>query len=322
MVSMKEWKRIQLTGLFLSKESHRFALLIGEVAVGDQENLKALEENGKNKQSGAQHAQGDDGKNQVQSATQPASGNDSEKPVQDQIRARMDALAVKIQTQIPKIENIKSAETLLDVQALCQRIEEQKNIRLVEMAETAVEVIICPDRDNEIEKKALDKIYNALAYAEGPTATITRTRYYSVIKGMLVSLFWFICFFSAISLLKEGTNSNISPMYAELLKMGIWGSIGSIASVLIRIDQIYQSTSDRSKLFITGLFRPLIGFMLAPVTFAAVKSGWIPLSAPTTDYGAMYWYIVLAFVTGFSERIGVMDALENKLNGAQKPQGK
>ncbi|MES2791725.1 MAG: hypothetical protein V4719_19045 [Planctomycetota bacterium] len=98
--------------------------------------------------------------------------------------------------------------------------------------------------------------------------------------------------------------------------VGIAGAIGSIVSIMVRIaDFTKSSITDRSILFMTGAFKPVIGCAFAIFAFAAIKSKVIPLA--TEPVSEPYLAIALAFVSGFSERFApdVVTAAEARFLG-------
>lgn len=84
------------------------------------------------------------------------------------------------------------------------------------------------------------------------------------------------------------------------------GAMGSTISVIVRantfINQAQQSDND---LFLTGFFRPLVGMSFAifcvALLEAGIFSGFFDIANREED--PTYWYIAIAFVAGFSERL-------------------
>ncbi len=90
-----------------------------------------------------------------------------------------------------------------------------------------------------------------------------------------------------------------------LLSVGLAGALGSIVSIMVRIQQFANTKlKDPSLLFWTGLFKPVIGSSFALFVFCAVNSGLIPLTT-RFDPGkpeTTYVFLAFSFVAGFSER--------------------
>ena len=104
---------------------------------------------------------------------------------------------------------------------------------------------------------------------------------------------------------------------AMLAAVGISGAVGSIVSIMVRIQDFGKAGDvDPSVLYMTGFFKPVVGSAFALFIFAVLKAGLIPL---TINQGAeTYFYTALAFVSGFSERFAkdVASAAEKKIGGA------
>lgn len=92
------------------------------------------------------------------------------------------------------------------------------------------------------------------------------------------------------------------------------GSLGAVLSVLARttraqvkksLDVDYQV--GRTLIFFAGLFRPIVGALLAGALYVLINAGIIPLQIPAGLRGE-YFFAAIAFLAGFSERLA-QDAL-------------
>lgn len=82
-----------------------------------------------------------------------------------------------------------------------------------------------------------------------------------------------------------------------------FGATGSMVSIMVRIQQFtYKQYKNSLSLFLTGLFRPLIGIGFAFFIFAALESGIVAISFPPGKDA--FFYAAISFVAGFSERFG------------------
>ncbi|MDJ0692756.1 MAG: hypothetical protein QNJ49_00655 [Mastigocoleus sp. MO_167.B18] len=84
------------------------------------------------------------------------------------------------------------------------------------------------------------------------------------------------------------------------------GALGSPVSVIVRANKfIDQSKEKHTDLFLTGFFRPIVGMSFAIFTVALIESGIFSgiFRASKTENRAVYLYMAIAFVTGFSERL-------------------
>ena len=112
-----------------------------------------------------------------------------------------------------------------------------------------------------------------------------------------------------------------------LLWAGLFGILGSVVSVLTRIQQIVNTqeiinieskTVRWAPLFFTGLFKPFIGLAFAIFICSTALSGLIPLEIQQEQ--KTYFFISLAFIAGFSERLG-QDITEGIVEKITSPSG-
>jgi hypothetical protein len=86
-----------------------------------------------------------------------------------------------------------------------------------------------------------------------------------------------------------------------LVAVTLAGTLGSIVSILERVQKT-GAFAEKGPLecFFTGLFKPMIGMVLGPVSFAIGHAGIVPIAVEMEK--EIYFFPVLAFITGFSER--------------------
>ena len=114
---------------------------------------------------------------------------------------------------------------------------------------------------------------------------------------------------------EDGVDDDLSI----ILFVAAIGVLGSVTSILIRVQDIDQDTRfvgsnldgsapteeiDPLKPVLGGLFRPFIGAFSSLFIFAAIKSGIVTLSFLSAG-NAFYFFTVVSFVSGFSERLFV-----------------
>jgi hypothetical protein len=88
-----------------------------------------------------------------------------------------------------------------------------------------------------------------------------------------------------------------------LVVSGIYGLLGAIVSVLLSISQFELARRSEQYLLMSGAVLPIVGVILATVACAFFVSGLISTSAISGDEEvAVFFYIVLGFLAGFSER--------------------
>jgi hypothetical protein len=95
----------------------------------------------------------------------------------------------------------------------------------------------------------------------------------------------------------------IAGMDATLLVLvGLAGALGSVISVMYRINDFNQdSTNGPLLLFFTGLFKPIIGVGFAWFVFVALSAKLTTLVQPAPD-AVPYFYAALGFLAGFVEK--------------------
>ena len=100
-----------------------------------------------------------------------------------------------------------------------------------------------------------------------------------------------------------------------LLSVAIFGAIGSVISILVRLPEFSDTSLDPVVLFLTGMFKPIIGVAFAVFLLYSIKSGLFPISIPS--HQEMFFFISLAFVAGFSERFAhdVVGRVDRRVRG-------
>jgi hypothetical protein len=95
---------------------------------------------------------------------------------------------------------------------------------------------------------------------------------------------------------------------------GCAGSLGAVLSVLTRITRAQTANSlnidfqvGRVLIFLAGMFRPVVGALLATGLYVLINGGLIPLKIPAQSRGE-FFFAAIAFLAGFSERLA-QDAL-------------
>ena len=109
----------------------------------------------------------------------------------------------------------------------------------------------------------------------------------------------------ALLLLPQAVRGSLFPGTHDqtFVLVGVAGAVGSIVSMLVRIkDFDNEQAEHRAILFFTGFFKPVIGIASALFMAMILEAGLIPLGIANTDQ-RMFFYLALAFVAGFSERL-------------------
>jgi hypothetical protein len=111
------------------------------------------------------------------------------------------------------------------------------------------------------------------------------------------------------------------PAWHILIAAGA-GMMGSVVSLLLRISE-FESTRGRSQTFLllTGSTLPIIGGVFGAFLAVLLESQVIHLSIGNPGEPSIYLFIVIGFLSGFSERFsrGFISAAEQQIGGASQP---
>lgn len=97
-------------------------------------------------------------------------------------------------------------------------------------------------------------------------------------------------------------------VHLDTLGLGtvIAGGVGAVLSVMTRLtanNLKVDSTAGRGLVRLAGSFRPLIGGIFAFAIYAFVKGGLLPIRVTVSGLGEIYFFLSVAFLAGFSERL-------------------
>ena len=100
------------------------------------------------------------------------------------------------------------------------------------------------------------------------------------------------------------------------------GAVGALVSVLSRMsggsDDRFSIDFEvgRPLLRRLGLYKPLVGSVFGVATYFLLAGGLLPTAAPTANGNRLYFYAIIAFLAGFSERFtGVIFGKAEQLVG-------
>jgi hypothetical protein len=102
-----------------------------------------------------------------------------------------------------------------------------------------------------------------------------------------------------------GRTSVLSMMIEDLVLITIVGALGSVTSIMVRIQDFDTETARYANkpgiLVLYGFFKPLIGMFFALFCFALLNAGLLP-AVVLPEGKQTYFFITIAFLAGFSER--------------------
>jgi hypothetical protein len=117
-----------------------------------------------------------------------------------------------------------------------------------------------------------------------------------VLAGVGAGIAGLVALFGTLDLTSDSTRTFFACFGA--------GAVGAIVSVMTRMRQADGFSLDyevgRLQCFVLGGFRPLLGAVFGTVAYFALQSGFINVNPPKGDQ--LYYFALLAFLAGFSER--------------------
>ena len=196
-----------------------------------------------------------------------------------------------------------------------QRIVVQEQlVTLVNMLFTSLDIIAF----NPESRAAKDRLNESVAFADERRKEIEakireiglqkdrRTAQQSYLLGMLPGLALIAAVLVPVAVYTKIGLAVVATIGA--------GSLGAILSVLTRTTRAQVANSldidyqvGKGLIFFAGLFRPIVGALLAAALYVLINAGIIPLKIPGPPEGN-FFFTGIAFLAGFSERLA-QDAL-------------
>lgn len=232
----------------------------------------------------------------------------------------VERLAASISSEI----SAEAQEELAKLAIVLTDLNGQQNTSLAHLAQVAVAALtstppnlsLARDIREELERKAPINI-RAIIMA------LRRSSTAQVVCG-LSSLLYVALPIGYLITLDFGVRPTFLGINADILSLVvISGAIGSIVSIMVRIDDFARIKNvEAIVLFLTGFFKPVIGMSFALFIFAAISSGLLPLSIPKEQ--ANLFFAALSFLAGFSERFArdVMSMAEGKVPNGELNTGR
>ncbi len=211
--------------------------------------------------------------------------------IRSAIRPGLDEL---LQKEIAELVNLVPDFELLDSLDLLRQAEVAAEALLADPPNIAIATEIRKDISDRKKSRRNPLVKMARSIRKGTPPT-------RVVAGLGV-LFYFAIPLLTVLWPMLSNRDEILGIDASLLGLvAISGAIGSVVSILVRIEDFSGAThADPSILFFTGLFKPIVGIGFSLFVFAVLSSGLIPV---TINPGReRFFFAAVSFVAGFSER--------------------
>ncbi|WP_114395188.1 hypothetical protein [Oleisolibacter albus] len=158
--------------------------------------------------------------------------------------------------------------------------------------------------------------------------TSTTSALSEVMRGLLISLLGMTGGLYALTLVAAlagvGLMDRLAALaleHTDVTLAALAGFAGGVASLLLRLAE-FEALKGRSRHFLmfTGLLQPILGMLFACVIAAIFLSGIVNL-APETRSSTSYFFIVIGFLSGFSERFakGIIGRTEDNILDLRPP---
>jgi hypothetical protein len=182
--------------------------------------------------------------------------------------------------------------------------------------------------------KVANLIYEEVIFA---TSNVTSLLYvlrgigfFSAIVFILFLLASFVLFL--VALRPEPSTSSLftwdwahalfASKVAHVLFGAVFGCVGGVISLLLRLPE-FEILKNKSRVFLQaiGATQPFIGGVFAFVLLSLISAKIINISVGGASEPTVWFYIVVGFLAGFSERFttGILKAAESQLGGGVRP---
>jgi hypothetical protein len=237
---------------------------------------------------------------------------------ENSMKERQDALISKVQNGLRAGMERAVQRELAKLMGLIPQLHGNDRAILLDLADIAASALLLDQPDLDLAGGIRRKIETQVRRAQNPLWTIIRggSPPSTVILGLgcllyfaiPISVDWMPKFLSYEKVLGIET--------AVLLMVALAGALGSIVSIMVRI-QDFSDLRDANSLilFFTGFFKPVIGASFAMFVFSVLHAGLIPITIQENT--ASYFFIALSFVSGFSERFArdIATTAERQIGG-------
>jgi hypothetical protein len=223
------------------------------------------------------------------------------------VAERIDLLLARIRDeQHPGLDKDVQREMASLVEFLPE-VERSATARiLIGTIETAVAALLMEPPNLLLAQKLRCQAENTVRIYRGPFEHVWRSSAptSNVVTGLALGLaLGGVAFFVLVpGLAPKATLIGIDVQ--TLLVLGFAGVVGSVVSIMVRIEQFAGRTDvPRSVLLLNGLFKPIIGLAFALFVYGLLNAGLVVVNIPETSSARSFFFLVLAFLAGFNERL-------------------
>lgn len=227
----------------------------------------------------------------------------------------------------PEVQSILS-----EVYGMLRRVRRTRDPLLVARLESVVQALVKNPPNCEFAEGVLQDIkdeldeysnfYKKMKHGHVPSSSL-------MIFGAS-SVFFLICLPAIMSELIDETNGiNLERVLfdgftlMQLYTVIVFGALGSIISILLRINDFEEHFDVGGRVvYFTGVIRPIIGAVFALIVFLIINSDLIGVPIDREGVKINSLGIIIAFISGFSERFApaILLAAEGRL--APSPRGR
>jgi hypothetical protein len=239
---------------------------------------------------------------------------------EEAISRRLDRLIDYVENTTEELDD-ESQRTLSELIVVMSCIEKSGNPYLTGAAEVAVRAICAQPQKLELARELTKSTRNSVRFYRWLGSPST-----AVAFGL--SLFFYLLAPFSLLIVDQMRHIDFEKLLGTslgmLLLVSLAGALGSIVSVLIRI----QNHSFKPKVWepipfmFTGLFKPIVGMAFAIFVFAIFNSGIVPVDVMGPDNGPKenLFFLAVAFIAGFSERFAkdIAEETEDRYGGPNK----
>jgi hypothetical protein len=219
----------------------------------------------------------------------------------------IEEIVLRIATNLPREINEEVQAELARVIVLLRYFRNAEYSYLVGLVEVAIAALLVEPPNLTLARGIREEVEREIRRSQNIFAAIgsARTPAVRVVLGFGVLLYFLLPLFM-VYVVGPGRSRALPETLLNmktglLLLVAIMGALGSVVSIMVRIQDFAQLRSaDPAVLFFTGLFKPIIGTSFALFVFAVLKAALIPIKIDESV--EQYFFMAISFISGFSER--------------------